>query len=387
MSRSTTWSERLALLALSLALAAGGARGAEAPASRQQHRAPRGRWTWRLATELRYDTNVLELSAKERKQVGDPAQSARYGLQTPDDVLLMPELGLSWSRNLLRQRATSVSAGFEPVLYLRNSYLNRHRWTLELDQELGRDRRPTMSRIGMRLATAPEVTLRRLRDDDVSLQLGRTVRVDAVYSTDTGRLEGTVELVRKRLALELGADTQWRDYIDTFDERDGHLSGWDARLVALLGARSRWRVRASWRSERYDGRGDDPSTILVEDDISSDRSLLGADLRFSWGRGAKAQRVWATFERELRDYTAPSPFDLYHHARHDERFAWGAGWRRSVSRDLDLSVALAGDGNRSTFRVPPPPQLTPSDSTDYDVTTVTVGLAWSLTSSRRASAR
>lgn len=332
------------------------------------------RWEIRLGADLRHDSNVLELSAHDRKLVGDPAHADRFRLKSVDDWLVRPELGLSWSRNLLEQRTTRLTLGVAATRHLTNSYLDRERWSLGFDQELGRDRRPTMSRVGILLDTTPRMTLRRLKDDEESLRQGRTVRVDARYRSRGARIEGAVELVRKRLALELGVDREWRDYVRALDERDDRLDGWDARLVGVAG--KRWRLRAGWRGERLDAKGDDPGTPLTEDDISSDRDIVSADARISWGK-AHPQRVSFGLDRERRRFTAKSPFDFYHHARRDERLGWRAGWHVSLPHGLSLDAEAAGDGNRSTFSQPPP-GITAEDATDYDVTTFTVSLGWRL---------
>jgi len=158
------------------------------------------------ARSVGYDSNILELSRFERRQVGDPAHADKYRIRSVDDILVTPRLEVSWDENLLRQRSTQVSAAFEHVGYVRNQYLARDQFSLDVEQELGRTRRPTMSRIGLSLDRTPRTTLRRLKDDDVSLQVGHVVHQDAFYGADRVRLSGTVELVKARLGLDLGAD-------------------------------------------------------------------------------------------------------------------------------------------------------------------------------------
>jgi len=207
--------------------------GRPARAATVSHRHARSRFLIHVGTSVGYDSNILELSRFERRQVGDPAHADKYRIRSVDDILVTPRLEVSWDENLLRQRSTQVSAAFEHVGYVRNQYLARDQFSLDVEQELGRTRRPTMSRIGLSLDRTPRTTLRRLKDDDVSLQVGHVVHQDAFYGADRVRLSGTVELVKARLGLDLGADRQWRDYRSTFDERDGRIDGGDLRLVGV----------------------------------------------------------------------------------------------------------------------------------------------------------
>ena len=361
-------------------------RHACAEAARHARTASRGKWRVRLGVSERHDSNVLDLSARDRGQVRDPAHADKYHLRSADDWLTLPDIELSWRKDLLRRRTTELALRLDPALYARNGFLDREALTLSVDQELGRDRRPTMSRIGVELVRVPRTTLRRLVDDDVSLLSGMTVRADDFYAMERVRMSGTAELWPKRLALDLGADRERRVHRATFDERSGPISGWDARLAGY--PTEHVRLRAGFRSERLDAHGDDAATPFVEDDISSKRRIAYGDVRLSWGKPASAQRAWVGFERERRDYGATSPFDFYHHGRRDARQAWSLGWRRELPHDLAVEVAVRDDANVTSFREPPPTSNPADEATTYDTTAVTAGVSWKLDlGGRRVRAR
>jgi hypothetical protein len=352
--------------ALALLLAASCAQAAE----------KQGRWRLRFGLDLSHDSNVLELSRADRQRAGDPAQRAHFGLASADDFITSPRLALSWARNLLKRRSTEVTAGWDGALYSANPRLNTQAWSLDVSQELGKERRATTSSIDLSLAHAEDVTLKRIVDDDVTLEQGVVVRADQEYDRDSVGLGGTIELIPRRLALDVDATREQRNYVATFRERDGHSDAWRARLVGYPGGR--FRVRGGWSGESYEARGDDKATPLVEDDISSRRDGYTLDVRAEWGRKGARQRADVGWDQERRLFRAESPYDFYHHGRRDVRTTWSFAWRRSLPHDLALEADVDDEANATSFAEPPPLALPADEVTSYHATRVTVALSWRL---------
>ena len=231
----------------------------------------------------------------------------------------------------------------------------------------------TGSRLYLSAGHVEDLKLKRIIDDDETLAQGRTVRADQELDVASLAVGGVVEIVKRRLASELSLSRDDRDYVQTFDERDATLDAWRVRFMGYPG--KHWRLRGAWEDGSYDARGDDPATALVEDDLSSRRGTVAADVRYEFG-DEERQRVQIGWERENRRFTSPSPFDFYHYGRTDRRTTWGFSWRMSLPHGLAVEAAVVDESNRSSFAVPPPMALPPNDTTDYDTTTMTAGISW-----------
>ena len=369
---------RFALFALFVSALALACPSASAQSARPKATSPKSsnHWQLHLSVDVLHDSNVLDLSSSDRAQVNDPLRADRQGLESADDWIVGPDLELTWSRNLLKRRATSVTAGWDGALYAANTRLNHHDWSFAVDQELCKKRRATSSRVGMTLRRSPDVTLKRIIDDDESLAQGVVVRADQEYDQDALILDGRVELVKERLALDLDVSRRWRDYIATLNERDGTLDEWQASLVGYPA--DHWRLRGTYGQGHYDAVGDNLATPLAEDDLTSDRETLGLSARFEWGKKGAKQRVQAGWESETREFAASNPYDFYHYGRSDTLTTWGFSWRRGLPHDLAIEVAIADAGNSSSYAQPPPTANPAEDETGYSTTVIGASVSWRL---------
>src|SRR5262245_39674026 len=262
---------RTSLLTLGSALAAA---ALALPAAAQDSEPKKSRWSFAVGLEGGYDDNITELSDRDKGRVGDPAYADRFKIEEPGDYVWAPSARLGWSADLVKRVRTAVQLDAKAYQYTRSSVKNYESYALKVEQDLSAAKE-MQTRLTLRVSDVPDYYLRELR------VAGTATFASERYSAPGYGLALEQGLAPKVLTLTVLGSRTNRDYDSPFNERDGDLTGYGAELE-LGPPASHVGLVAGYRSSRYDAKGDDPSTVFIEPDISSDRSELSAKVAFRW---------------------------------------------------------------------------------------------------------
>ncbi len=331
-------------------------------------------WSLQLELEGQYDDNITELSDNDKDRVGEPGSEDRFKVDSADDYVLQPSVRFGYARACIPRVETALRLDARGWIYTRNSIKNYESAGFRLSQDLSAARRYE-TRLVVNAGYQPEYYLRELRVPQRSLDLGRTVRDSAIYSSL--KYGGGIEqvLVPKHLELAISASEETRDYDAPFDERDGTLSGYGARLEWQPMKDGALAFDAGYRIESYDADGDDPSTPAVEGDISSDRRIVSAGVDFRWGKRDRRGGVSLNASREKRDFTSNDPLDTFHFEREDDKTELNVTFRKALGNLVYFEAGLSREDNKSDL-APGASANSGDDITDYTRDIISAGVGW-----------
>ena len=315
-------------------------------------KAPASPWSFTLRAEgeIRYDDNILSLSEREKSRFeSDPAfrNSDRFKIDSVDDFILAPDVGLTFRRSPKGGRETSFGGSLRGYEYLQNSVKSYLSFGVWFRQELNTSREHGTA-ISGGFTRTPDYYLRELIDDDESLAAGTTIRNSLDYILNQGFLELSQELVSRVLDFSVRYALERRNYNDHFNERDSNSTLTVASFDVFPLKRNLFRIRPYYAHESRTSRGDIPASPVVDDDVGFDSNLYGMELRWLWGPDADHRRtitVWS--ENEKRDFTTESSSDLGHFGREDDITQYRAGYEHELNRNWQLRFAYRYRNNDS----------------------------------------
>jgi len=362
-----TWSN-LGIVGLAM-LAVGTTAAAESTAG--------GTWSFALDADVdvRYDDNILSGADEDIFRISNPApgDEGRYGVETPDDMILSPALRIRFDRVRPRSLRTSIYATLRAYEYQTNSIKDSQSYTLSLRQELNRSRKHGSS-LRVRIGYIPYYFLRNLIDDDESIAAGAIVRNSLDYNKGVIGVELTQTIVHRRLRATIGYDRERRNYNQHFNERDSDSDVISLDLDIYPLDTLAFRVRPYYGYERRIARGDLPETEVVDDDVGFDSNLLGVDVRWRWGRDADHRHeisVW--YENEVRDFTTLFTPDTAHFGREDDISQYGLDYEKEFGRHWQLYVEARHRVNDSSH----PDPFGGTRTTPYEKTVTGMGFRYS----------
>jgi hypothetical protein len=124
-----------------------------------------------------YDDNILKYSDKYLDRFMNNEDEGRFDINTYDDVVVNPSLGLSATYRLFGKRKTEVDAGASLSYYLVNDIKNWQAFDVGLSQEI--TRRLSLS---FDYSYIPDFYVRQFRDDDWVPIVGYTPESFTAYS-------------------------------------------------------------------------------------------------------------------------------------------------------------------------------------------------------------
>jgi len=331
-------------------------------------------WSLQFELEGQYDDNITELSDSDKDRVGQPGSEDRFRIDSADDYVLQPSVRFGYARACIPHVETALRFDARGWIYTRNSIKNYESAGFRLSQDLSAARRYE-TRLVVNAGYQPEYYLRELRVPQRSLDAGQTVRDSAIFSSL--KYGGGIEqvLVPKHLELAISASDESRDYDAPFDERDGTLSGYGARLEWQPMKDGDLSFDAGYRIESYDADGDDPATPAVEGDISSDRRTLSAGVDLRWGKRDRRGSVAFNASREKRDFTTNDPLDTFHFEREDDKTELSVTFRKALGKLVYFEAGLAREDNTSDL-APGASTSSGDDVTDYTRDIISAGVGW-----------
>ncbi len=163
---------------------------------------------------MRYDDNVLSLSDREIARFeSDPvyAQSDRFKIESVDDFIFAPDLGLAFHRSPKGGRETSLGASLRAYQYFTDSVKSYQSYGVWLRQELNRSRaHGTVLSAGF--TQTPSYYLRELLDDDESVAAMAFVRNSLDYDLNQGYLEISQEIASRTFDVSVRYALERRNY-------------------------------------------------------------------------------------------------------------------------------------------------------------------------------
>jgi len=332
----------------------------------------RSHFSVRAELEGRYDDNITYLSDRDRDRVGDPAFADRYKIEDPGDYVWVPAARLGWSLNLAKRVTTSMQLEAKAYRYSANEIKDYETFEIRLAQDLSAARL-FQTRLIVDASETPDYYLRELR------VAGTTNYESARFSSREYGVSLEQVLIPKLLDASVHGARTRRSYDAPFRERSGDLTGYGADLD--LGPPGRLAgFHLAYERSRYDARGDDGSTPVLEPDISSDRNQLSARAAIRWALGY----VTLSGSRELRDYRTDESTDIYHFDREDTRTEYGLGFHQGLPAGLFLEIALSHEENGAHL-APGVPESLANDVTDYSENVLSASVGWRFRSGRSRS--
>lgn len=334
---------------------------------------PKPRWNFRAGGEVgtRYDDNIISLSEQDQAflEANPAAGKDRFGVETPDDLILIPEMSFALTREPDKGLETGlafVARGYE---YLDNPVKSYESLSLTMRQDLTTSRKYG-TRLSMGLSYIPDYFVRRLVDEDATIAAGTTVRNDVTYEKLQARMAVSQEVVRRLLDVEASYTWADRDYNDNFNERDSRANVFGLELRSYPLRRNALLVRPYYENESRDAVGDVQTLVpLADDDVGYDSDLYGLDLRWLWGRDREHRNSLTVFyEYESRDYASTDPLDLGHYGRKDQIDKYGVTYMREFGPEWDLLVSGYDRENEVSFpdgRSTPYPKLVVTATVGY----------------------
>ena len=325
--------------------------------------------------EVRYDDNILSGSDEDITRIGNPlpGDEERFRVETPDDTILAPELRLAFEHARPRGLATDVSATLRGYDYQTNSVKDYQSYSLDLRQDLNHSREHGTA-LRLRAGFIPSYYLRELIDDDESAAAGAIVHHSLDYEKTELGLDLSQEIVHRRLSATVGYARERRDYNEHFNERDSDSDVISLDLSIYPLDTLAFRVRPYYAYESRTTRGDLPGTPVIDDDAGFDSSLLGADVRWRWGRDADHRNeISAWYDFEVRDFTTPYAVDASHYGREDDIQQVGLDYDREFGPHWKLYFAGKHRVNDSSH----PDAAGGTLTTPYDKNVVGLGFRYS----------
>jgi hypothetical protein len=318
-----------------------------------------------------YDNNFLEFSSNQLRDFASGSHPLRYAVQSTDDLILEPELALTWEldqgagrRHALRLRGTGD-------FHATNGTADFRAWSGRWTESFRRDRRFSAGYYRL-----PGYYLRQLRDEDLPAALG-----DARYQ----RAELDLQIlsaswrqgVGRRARVGLAYQHEDRAYVAAFRERDSGTHQGEIQVSwTHLPKRAELDLRVGYRSSQARGTdGDEVGGVRDDDDVSYHGFEGGANYGEEFGRRGR-WRVGGDlgYELETRRYESTLASDPYHHGRSDVLNAFQAGVRARHSPHWGFRAFYRFVHNTASLGTTAPPG---SDRGTFNTNQVGVSIEWS----------
>ncbi len=268
-----------------------------------------------------YDDNILRSSSSTILEFRQGISPEKFKIETYDDMILSPRIGLTFGRRLLGSRETTLRVGYIRFQYMRNPVKNNETWTLRL-------RQPTMGRdyIELNYSYSPFAYIRQLSDRAPFDPASSPLIYTEFRSTRTAFGLGYSKRVNDRVTARMDAGRVMRFYNQRFMENDNwEWNGAGQATVTLSGA---FKVAGQYQYSNVTARAIDtvgevrPSSLVG--DASYERDLYEASLDWTvGGRLPFADGVNLTGQYQGYYYTSKlKPWDdPFHVGRKDSVYA------------------------------------------------------------------
>lgn len=249
-------------------------------------RSPSIRFTGTAGLQAIYDDNILRASDATILEFRQGIVPWKFKIETYDDLILSPRIGLTFGKRLLGPRETSLRIGYIRFQYARNGIKNNESWNFRLRQATqGRDF------IELSYGYSPFAYIRELSDrapfDPASSPLVWT----AFKSTRSGFTLGYSRRVNERLTVRVDGGRVMRFYNQRFMENDNWE--WNGTGQAAYRLSDAVRIAGQYQYSKVKARATDTvgeTRLNTNDgDPSYDRDLY--ETTFSWSPEGKIPRV------------------------------------------------------------------------------------------------
>lgn len=333
----------------------------------------RREWRLRLGLDQRYDDNILQLSDRDLDRIDNPSASDvaanRFSIESADDFITVPRVSPGFRADWWRGRPTSFDLDISAYEYLDAPIKDYQSFRFSASQTL-RGGKALATRAGLTYGLLPRYYLRNLISDRYLEELGflptPLPRLEATFRKNYTQIEVEQEIVRDVLTIRGLWGREQRNYNRHFDERDSRMPYFEAGLALTPRRDGRLRFRASYRREDLHAEGDLSDTpSFIEDDVSSRRHIIDADVRLRWGAKGRRKSLALDHEHERRDYSTTNTFDAFHLGREDTRQYTTLSFRAALKKGWFLTVQAEHDTNRARFPATAGGTAEPNDITDY----------------------
>jgi hypothetical protein len=339
---------------------------------------------WRLRTsfQLRYDSNIIELSDYDIDRLHNPhpndARRNRFSIETEDDIAAVPEVDPELTVDWLHGAPTTFGATLTAYQYQRNNIKSYQSYTVYVAQRLHRKPKYATN-LTLTAGLIPYYYVRNLTDQDAAFATGIAgLRNEATYTKTAYEARVEQVVVPDHLRATVYWGEQDRDYNDDFNERDSHMPysqiivAWDPMDSEHL------RLRFGYRHESLEATGDlEDTPLFIENDVSSLRDLWSIEARTRWGHRGRRKNLRFGYIGESRDYTTDNVFDIYHFDRHDDRHEYGVDFQADLKKGWFFTAGARHEENDSTFPATPGSTFDPDEITDYTQNIAYAGFGYS----------
>ena len=325
--------------------------------------------TTRLSTF--YDDNYLQYSDGQLSDFESGRHPARFGIETTDDAIFNPSLGLLWELDQGHGRRHAARLRGEGDFHGRNGTADFRSLSAGWREDFNRDRR---LQLGYYLL--PHYYLRQLFDEDWTAAPASVRYRRAQFGLQIASVGWDQRLTR---GTSLGADYQYerRHYAPPFDVRTSGLHQGAIRTDwTRLPHQGSVELRGGYRFSHSDSTdGDDAAGQPSDDvDVSYRGIVAGSSGRVEfWRRGAWRLGGDLAWDLETRHYLSKVRTDKYHVGRRDVLNAVEVGVRTACRPHWSWRTFYRHEQN--TARLGSAAPLS-TDAGSYKVNQVGLAIEW-----------
>lgn len=319
-----------------------------------------------------YDDNLLEYSDSLLAVFAAGTRPDQFSIETRDDVIWSPTVGLTWENTLGRHRVRSVRAAASADFHTQNGTADFRAASIRWREPIGRARY-----LQAGLYRLPRYYLRQLYDDDAVLafsQLSRYRRAE--FGLTVARASLRTPLTR-RFRADLDYRFERRGYNPDFVARTSSLHQSTATVGwTRLPGRGVWELTGGFQRSTARGADADDTTSAVPDDpdIGFHGPVVRTAARAQLARvGAVRIEADAAYELERRVFDSDRPADRYHFGRHDLFQGIEAGLGVAARRHWSARLFGRREMNDATLGAAAP---TSTDLAGYDRDEVGLTIDW-----------
>lgn len=273
-----------------------------------------------------YDNNILEYSDAQLNDFESGAHADRYSLESRDDLVLSPSLGLGWELDSGGGRRHALRLRGEGDFHDRNGTADMRSVSAGWRESFHREGRFALGYYGI-----PHYYVRQLFAEDVIPAFSGLSRYRrAEFGLHVASASWSQRVAR---GTQLAGEYQFerRDYTRDFDERDSNLHQGQLTLGwTRLPRRSSVSLLGAWRSSTARAKDSDEQPGVTPDDVDVSYTgySLGGNGQMELGRRGRWR--WGGdlgYVFESRHYGSDRPADRYHNGRRDSRHTVELGLR------------------------------------------------------------
>lgn len=319
-----------------------------------------------------YDSNILGYSPEQIDDFASGLHPERFSLETIDDVVFKPSLGLAWEMDQGGGRRHSFSARWAGGFYARNGTADDGSFSVFWRESFHGARRLS---VGYYLL--PDYYLRDLYDEDSTAAPASERYRRAQFNLQIASVDWSQRLGSK-MRLHLGYQYEHRGYNEDFRERTSGLHQGEAGVSwnrlpghGLIDVHGGYRVSNAAAQD-----GDElPGAAPDDPDVSYHGVLAGVRGRMDVIRGS-AGRLGGDVEYDLetRGYDSTIPADRYHYGRNDVLNAIEVGLATSIGRHWSVRASYRYENNAASLGAVAPPG---TDSGSYRAHHAGLSVEWS----------